>query len=108
LTRATGRLAITTAALGHGYQGRAHPGVAVRSVARSANRAIAAAVVAAVIWRLGAGPFLAGLEGLDRPGVLAAAAIVLITTVSSAWRWTIVARGLGVRLSLPAAIASSE
>src|SRR5262249_40149849 len=35
-----------------------------------------------------------------------AAAVVLVTTLCSAWRWTIVARGLGVRLSLPAAVAA--
>ncbi len=32
-------------------------------------------------------------------------AIFFLTTVCSAWRWTIVSRGLGVRLSLPAAVA---
>ena len=29
-----------------------------------------------------------------------------VTTVCCAWRWTVVARGLGVRLSLPAAVAA--
>src|ERR1700722_7428303 len=36
----------------------------------------------------------------------AAAAIVLITTVCAAWRWKIVADGLGVRLPLTDAVAS--
>jgi uncharacterized membrane protein YbhN (UPF0104 family) len=63
-------------------------------------------VLAFVIWRLGTGPFLAGFKAVDGSAVLAAAAIVLVTTLCSAWRWTIVARGLGVRLSLPAAVAS--
>jgi uncharacterized membrane protein YbhN (UPF0104 family) len=59
-----------------------------------------------VIWRLGSGPFLDGVRGLDGRALLAGAAIFLLTTVCCAWRWTIVARGLGVRLSLPAALAA--
>jgi uncharacterized membrane protein YbhN (UPF0104 family) len=62
--------------------------------------------LAAVIWRLGTGPFLAGVKAVDGRAVLAAVAVVLVTTLCSAWRWTIVARGLGVRLSLPAAVAA--
>ena len=75
-------------------------------VRRWASPAVAVVALAVVIWRLGTGPFLAGLKVVDGPAVLAAAAVVLVTTVCSAWRWTIVARGLGVRLSLPAAVAS--
>ena len=63
-------------------------------------------MLAVVCWRLGSGPFLAGLEGIDGRAVLAVAAVVLVTTLCSAWRWTIVARGLGVRLSLAAAVAA--
>jgi uncharacterized membrane protein YbhN (UPF0104 family) len=78
----------------------------VRSVRRWAGPAVAAVVLAVVIWRLGTGPFLAGLEAVDGRALLAAAAIFLLTTVCGAWRWTIVSRGLGVRLSLPAAVAA--
>jgi uncharacterized membrane protein YbhN (UPF0104 family) len=63
-------------------------------------------VLAVVIWRLGTGPFLAGLKAIDGRALLAASAIFLVTTVCSAWRWTIVSRGLGVRLSLPTAVAA--
>lgn len=73
---------------------------------RWASPAVAVAVLAVVIWRLGTGPFLAGLKAVDSRAVLAAAAVVLVTTLCSAWRWTIVARGLGVRLSLAAAVAA--
>jgi hypothetical protein len=62
--------------------------------------------LAVVIWRLGTGPFLAGLRAIDARALLTVAAVVLVTTLFSAWRWTIVARGLGVRLSLPAAVAA--
>jgi glycosyltransferase 2 family protein len=78
----------------------------VRSARRWAGPAVAAAVLAVVIWRLGTGPFLAGVEAVDARALLAAAAIFLPTTVFAAWRWTIVSRGLGVRLSLPAAVAA--
>jgi uncharacterized membrane protein YbhN (UPF0104 family) len=67
---------------------------------------VAVAALAVAIWRLGTGPFLAGLKAVDGRAVLAAAVVVFFTTFCSAWRWTIVARGLGVRLSLPAAVAA--
>jgi uncharacterized membrane protein YbhN (UPF0104 family) len=59
-----------------------------------------------VIWRLGTGPFLDGVRALDGRDLLAAAAIFFVTTVCCAWRWKIVAGGLGLRLSLPAAVAA--
>ena len=68
--------------------------------------ALAVAVLAVVIWRLGTGPFVAGLEGIDARALLAAAAIFLVATICAAWRWTIVSRGLGAPLSLPAAVAA--
>jgi uncharacterized membrane protein YbhN (UPF0104 family) len=63
-------------------------------------------VLAVVIWRLGTGPFLAGVEAVDGRALLAASAIFFVTTAFSAWRWTIVSRGLGIRLSLPAAVSA--
>jgi uncharacterized membrane protein YbhN (UPF0104 family) len=71
-----------------------------------ASTALAVVVLAAVIWRLGTGPFIAGFEAVDDRALLAAAAIGFVTTVCGAWRWTIVARGVGLRLSLPAAVAA--
>jgi glycosyltransferase 2 family protein len=73
---------------------------------RWARPALAAAALAAVVWRLGSGPFLAGVRALDGRALLAAAAIFFVTTVCCAWRWRIVARRLGVHLSLPAAVAA--
>jgi glycosyltransferase 2 family protein len=78
----------------------------VRSILRWARPAVAAAALAAVIWRVGSGPLLDGVRALDGRALLAAAAIFFLTTVCCAWRWQIVARGLGVRLSLPAAVAA--
>jgi uncharacterized membrane protein YbhN (UPF0104 family) len=73
---------------------------------RWARPAAALAVLAVVVWRLGTGPFVDGLRAIDARALAAAAAIGVVTTVCCAWRWTIVARGLGVPLSLPAAVAA--
>jgi uncharacterized membrane protein YbhN (UPF0104 family) len=77
----------------------------VRHVRRWASPAVAVAVLGLVMWRVGTGPFLDGLKAVDGRALLAAGAIVFVTTLCSAWRWTIVAGGLGVRLSLPTAVA---
>jgi uncharacterized membrane protein YbhN (UPF0104 family) len=78
----------------------------MRAILKWARPAAAAAVLAALIWRLGSGPFLDGVRALDGRALVAAAAIFLITTVCAAWRWKIVADGLGVRLSLTNAVAA--
>jgi uncharacterized membrane protein YbhN (UPF0104 family) len=59
-----------------------------------------------LVWRLGTGPFLNGLRTIDGAALAAAAGLAVLTTVGYAWRWKIVARGLGVDLSLPAAVAA--
>jgi glycosyltransferase 2 family protein len=59
-----------------------------------------------VIWRLGTGPLLDGVRALDGRALLAAAAIFFVTTVCCAWRWKVVANGVGLRLSLPTAVAA--
>jgi uncharacterized membrane protein YbhN (UPF0104 family) len=62
--------------------------------------------LAILVWRLGTGPFLDGLRSVDGRALVAGAVITALTTVCYAWRWKIVARGLGVDLSLPAAVAA--
>jgi uncharacterized membrane protein YbhN (UPF0104 family) len=64
-----------------------------------------AAILAFVVWRLGAGPLLDGIRTISVPSILAALAITAVTTVCSAWRWAVVARGLAVDLPLPTAVA---
>jgi glycosyltransferase 2 family protein len=59
-----------------------------------------------VVWRLGAAPFRDGLRALDGWTLAAGVGIGMLTTLCCAWRWTLVARGLGVSLSLPAAVAA--
>jgi uncharacterized membrane protein YbhN (UPF0104 family) len=63
-------------------------------------------VLAVLVWRLGTGPFLAGVRSVDASALAAAAGIAALTTVCCAWRWKIVARGLGVELSLSAAVVA--
>jgi uncharacterized membrane protein YbhN (UPF0104 family) len=65
-----------------------------------------AATLAVVVWRLGAGPFVDGVRTVDARALVAASGLAVLTTVCCAWRWKIVARGLGIDLSLPAAVAA--
>jgi len=66
----------------------------------------AVAILAVLVWRLGTGPFLDGLQTVDARALAAGAVLALVTTVAAAWRWRLVARGLGVDLPLPAAVAA--
>lgn len=62
-------------------------------------------ILGGLLWRLGTGPLVDGLRRIDTPTVLIALGVGLLTTVFSAWRWQLVARGLGIRLPLGAAVA---
>jgi len=62
-------------------------------------------ILAVLLWRLGTGVFLDGLRRIDTVALLAALGIGVLTTVFSAWRWQLVARGLRIRLPLGAAVA---
>jgi glycosyltransferase 2 family protein len=71
-----------------------------------AQPAGAAATLAFVVWRLGTGPFRDGVRTVDGRALGAAAGLAFLTTVCCAWRWKIVARGLGVDLPLRTAVAA--
>ena len=66
----------------------------------------AAAVLAAIVWRLGTGPFRDGIGAVDARVLAVGLGVGLVTTICCAWRWTVVARGLGIDLELPAAVAA--
>ena len=66
----------------------------------------AVAILAVLVWRLGAGPFLDGLRAVDGWALAAASGLAVVTTVCCAWRWRVVARGLGVDLPLGPAVAA--
>ncbi|MEV6568494.1 lysylphosphatidylglycerol synthase transmembrane domain-containing protein [Streptomyces kronopolitis] len=63
------------------------------------------AILVALGWHLGSGAFVSGLRRIDAGTLLAGLGIGLLTTVCSAWRWLLVARGLGLRLPLGRAVA---
>jgi uncharacterized membrane protein YbhN (UPF0104 family) len=68
--------------------------------------AVAAGTLAVLVWQVGTGPFLDGLRTVDRGALAAASGLAVLTTVCCAWRWRIVARGLGVHLPLGTAVAA--
>ncbi|WP_052810235.1 lysylphosphatidylglycerol synthase transmembrane domain-containing protein [Streptomonospora alba] len=63
------------------------------------------AVLGLLARTLGAEPFVRGLGMIDGPALLAAVGIGMATTLASAGRWVVVARGMGLRLGLPRAVA---
>lgn len=65
-----------------------------------------AVILALVVREVGSGPVLDGLRALDVRVLLLGLALAVVTTVASAWRWTLVARELGVAITLPRAVAA--
>jgi uncharacterized membrane protein YbhN (UPF0104 family) len=68
--------------------------------------AVAAATLAVLVWQLGTGPFLDGARSVDGGALAAASGLAVLTTLCCAWRWRVVARGLGVDLPLTTAVAA--
>src|SRR3954452_4123127 len=64
------------------------------------------AILAFLVWRLGTGPFLDALRQINCWSLAAAFGIGVVTTVCSAWRWSVIAGGLGLRLPLRTAVAA--
>ncbi|MFF8571357.1 YbhN family protein [Streptomyces sp. NPDC015408] len=81
------------------------PAPASRSLRAHLGTLAGTAILGVLLWRMGTGVFLDGLRRIDAPTVLAALGIGLVTTVFSAWRWALVARGLRIRLPLGPAVA---
>jgi uncharacterized membrane protein YbhN (UPF0104 family) len=84
---------------------RRRGGTAVRRAWPWLRLLVGVGIIAALVWRLGSGAFLDGLRVIDVPSVLAALGIAFLTTVCCAARWCVVARGVGMTLSLRSAIA---
>ncbi len=63
-----------------------------------------AAILAVLVHQLGTAPFLHGLRTVDGWSLAAATGLAAVTTVCCAWRWSLVARGLGVAVPLGEAI----
>ena len=62
-------------------------------------------ILALLVWRVGTAPVLDGLRAVDARSLLLASAIAVPTTVCSAWRWRLVARGLGAEQALGPGVA---
>ncbi|MDN5852688.1 MAG: flippase-like domain-containing protein [Actinomycetia bacterium] len=65
-----------------------------------------AAILSVIVWRWGAEPFLAALESIDAVSLAVAVVVTGLTTVCCAWRWSLVAGGLGVHVRLRPALAA--
>jgi glycosyltransferase 2 family protein len=65
-----------------------------------------AAILAALVARLGTGPFRDAIRTINAWSLASAALIAVVTTVCCAWRWSLVARGVGVAVPLRTAIAA--
>jgi uncharacterized membrane protein YbhN (UPF0104 family) len=63
-------------------------------------------ILAVLVWRVGTGPFLYGIRAIDAPALLAAFAVGVVVTLGCAWRWSVIAAGLGIHLPLREAVAS--
>ena len=77
-----------------------------RSSWRFVRLAAGVAVLGAVLWRTGTGPFVGGLRSLDLWTLALGAALAVPATVACAWRWQLVARELGVGGDMGPAVAS--
>lgn len=65
-----------------------------------------ATILAVLIARVGAGPFLDALRLTSAWSLLAAVGITTLTTLCCAWRWSLVAHALGVDVPLRTAVAA--
>src|SRR5690349_5095554 len=63
-------------------------------------------ILGLLVWRVETGPFLHGIQSVDAAALAAALAIGVVITIGCAWRWSLIASGLGVRLPLRQAVAA--
>jgi len=65
-----------------------------------------AAVLVALLWHFGTGPFTEAWQVTTWPAVVAALLVTVATTLTSTWRWRTVARAFGVPLGRRDAVTS--
>jgi uncharacterized membrane protein YbhN (UPF0104 family) len=63
-------------------------------------------ILGLLAWRVGTGPFVYGIRAVNATSLVAALAVGVVITVGCAWRWSLIAAGLGVRLPLTEAVAA--
>jgi uncharacterized membrane protein YbhN (UPF0104 family) len=64
-----------------------------------------AAILVFVVWRVGTGPFLNALRQVNARCLVFSLLLGIVTTTASAWRWSVIAGALGLRLPLRTAVA---
>jgi uncharacterized membrane protein YbhN (UPF0104 family) len=64
------------------------------------------AILVVLVWRVGAGPFVDAVPLIDAWSLAAVVGISVVTTACCAWRWCLVAHGLGVGMPLATAVAA--
>ncbi|WP_217424024.1 lysylphosphatidylglycerol synthase transmembrane domain-containing protein [Agromyces sp. Marseille-P2726] len=74
----------------------------VRLIARSV---IGLGILVAVVAHVGSEPFLHGLFSIDLRVIAVGFALAFVATVAAAWRWSVIAKRLGVGLRFPEAVA---
>ena len=77
-----------------------------RSLWTWARLAGGAAILAVLVERVGTGPFVDAVRLTNAGALVAALAVTAVTTVACAWRWRLVAHGLGSEVPLPAAVGA--
>lgn len=82
------------------------PGGRGRWPRRLTGPVLGIAVLVVLVARLGSEPFAAAVAGIDTPAIGAALVLGAGTTACCAWRWTVVANALGVRLGFTAAFTA--
>ena len=70
-----------------------------------ARRLAGVVVLGVVVWRLGVDQPLRAVGDIDARALAAALVLTALTTLCCAWRWTLVARGIGAQVSLRVALA---
>jgi uncharacterized membrane protein YbhN (UPF0104 family) len=63
------------------------------------------AILAVLVWRVGTGPFLDTLHQINAGSLVIAVLLGIVATTASAWRWSVIAGALGLRLPLRTAVA---
>ena len=63
-----------------------------------------AGILAVLVWRMGAGPFVDALGSISVAWLAVAVGITALTTLCCAWRWRLVAQGLGFDIPLRTAV----
>ncbi|GAA4691846.1 lysylphosphatidylglycerol synthase domain-containing protein [Nocardioides conyzicola] len=64
------------------------------------------AILAGVAWWVGPDPFVTAVRSAGPAAIVVALVLTALTTVCCAWRWRVLARGLGVEVPLRDAVAA--